>query len=115
MLRISENALVILKRRYLLRDENGTVVETPESMFSRVAQAVAEAETTYGKRSSTEVAERFRQLMTSFEFLPNSPTLMNAGTELGQLSACFVLPLEDSMESIYGTLHAAAMVQKSGG
>lgn len=113
--RLSENALSVLERRYLLRDQQGNIVETPDAMFERVATAVAEAETAYGKRSPQQVAERFYELMASLDFLPNSPTLMNAGTELGQLSACFVLPLEDSMESIYGTLHAAAMVQKSGG
>jgi ribonucleoside-diphosphate reductase alpha chain len=112
---LSENAQTILNRRYLRRDELGRPTETPESMFYRVARAVAEAETQYGKSSVDEVTERFQSLMSRFDFLPNSPTLMNAGTDLGQLSACFVLPLEDSMESIYATLQAAALVQKSGG
>src|SRR6266850_2153198 len=115
VLQLSENALTILRRRYLLRDEAGNIVETPEAMFHRVAEAVAAVEDKFGKRSPHEVAERFYDLMAALDFLPNSPTLMNAGTELGQLSACFVLPLEDSMESIYSTLHAAAIVQKSGG
>jgi ribonucleoside-diphosphate reductase alpha chain len=114
-LQLSENAVTILRRRYLLRDEKGNIVETPESMFQRVAESVAAAEGAYKKRAPHEVAKRFYELMSSLDFLPNSPTLMNAGTELGQLSACFVLPLEDSMDSIYGTLQAAALVQKSGG
>jgi ribonucleoside-diphosphate reductase alpha chain len=114
-LQLSENALTILRRRYLLRDETGDVVETPEVMFRRVAEAVAGIEDKYGSRSSRDVAGRFYNLMASLDFLPNSPTLMNAGTKLGQLSACFVLPLEDSMESIYSTLHAAAIIQKTGG
>jgi ribonucleoside-diphosphate reductase alpha chain len=89
MRQLSENALAILRRRYLLRDGDGNVVETPEAMFRRVAEAVAEAESICGKRSRQEIGERFYESMASLDFLPNSPTLMNAGTELGQLSACF--------------------------
>ncbi len=114
---ISDNAGVVLQKRYLLKDDSGGATETPDEMFRRVAKALAEADRAFGK-SSTEVAETaetFYRAMASLEFLPNSPTLMNAGTGAGTLSACFVLPLQDSMEGIMGTAHDAAMVQKFGG
>ncbi|MEO0191558.1 MAG: vitamin B12-dependent ribonucleotide reductase [candidate division WOR-3 bacterium] len=107
---LSENALTVLENRYLLRDEGGRVKETPEEMFLRVAKAVAEPE-----KDRSKWTDVFYELMTSMRFLPNSPTLMNAGTPLGQLSACFVLPIEDSMEGIFETLKEAAKIHQSGG
>jgi len=111
------NAEAVLKRRYLMKNARGEVIETPRQMLVRVARAVAQAELRYGK-STTEVEEiecRFYQLMVKLEFLPNSPTLMNAGTELGQLAACFVLPVEDSMEGIFGAVRNMAVIHQSGG
>ncbi len=116
-LKLSENALKVLQRRYLKKDASGKVIETPDEMFKRVANAIAEAEKFYGKtrKDITDLAESFYQVMTEAEFLPNSPCLMNAGRDLGQLSACFTLPINDSMESIFDTLKATAMIHKSGG
>ena len=94
---LSENAMRVLNARYLRRDAGGVVNETPEQMFERVARAVSEAELIYGPASNAQFWEqRFYEMMASLDFLPNSPTLMNAGTLLGQLSACFVLPIEDT-------------------
>ncbi|MCD6414055.1 MAG: vitamin B12-dependent ribonucleotide reductase [Candidatus Diapherotrites archaeon] len=112
--KLSVNALKVLERRYLKRDRNGKVVETPKQMFRRVAHAVALADTFYnGGMKDTE--KEFYEMMTKLDFVPNSPTLMNAGTELGQLSACFVLPVEDSMEGIFETLKHTALIHQSGG
>jgi len=103
---LSSNALTVLEKRYLLKDDAGKIVETPAGLFHRVAKAIA--------RNKSEQKE-FHASISQLEFLPNSPTLMNAGTSLGQLSACFVLPIEDSLESIFTTLKNMALIQQSGG
>jgi ribonucleoside-diphosphate reductase alpha chain len=105
-LKLSVNALKVLEERYLLKDSKGNIIETPTEMFLRVARAIA---------NSKKEQERFFLAMKNLEFLPNSPTLMNAGTKLGQLSACFVLPIEDSLGSIFKTLDDMASIQQSGG
>lgn len=113
---LSENAQRVLQARYLRRDGEGALCETPEQLFARVARAVAHAELLLGNREQAALwEERFYRLLSSLDFLPNSPTLMNAGTPLGQLSACFVLPIEDNMESIFSTLRDMALIQRSGG
>lgn len=114
---LTPNALVVMKKRYLKKGEKGEPIETPEELFQRVAKAIAEADALYGatEKEVAETAERFYALMTSLDFLPNSPTLMNAGTELGQLSACFVLPVGDSLEEIFEAVKYAAKIHQSGG
>lgn len=110
------NALKILEKRYLKKDADGNVVETPEQMFRRVARNVAQGDKCYDPGTDCEAtASEFYEMMSSLEFLPNSPTLMNAGRELQQLSACFVLPVEDDLMGIYETLKNAAFVHQSGG
>jgi ribonucleoside-diphosphate reductase alpha chain len=112
---LSDHALSVLEKRFLLRDENGQLVEDPVGLFRRVARAIAAIDDKYGDFPREESEEAFAELMSSSTFLPNSPTLMNAGTSRGQLAGCFVLPIEDSMESIYGTLRDVALIQKTGG
>ena len=115
-LKLGVNAIKVLKNRYLIKDYEGKVTETPSQMFRRVAKAVAKADLLYDKKSDIErTEETFYQVMADREFLPNSPTLMNAGTRLGQLSACFVLPVEDSIDGIFTTLKHMAVIHKSGG
>jgi ribonucleoside-diphosphate reductase alpha chain len=111
---LDENALRILEARYLERDEHGRVRETPGEMFWRVARAVASVESRFGA-SPDDVAPAFHGMIASLEFLPNSPTLMNAGRATGQLAACFVLPVEDSMDAIFESLKSAALIQQTGG
>lgn len=113
-LKLSVNAARVLERRYLLKDENGNPVETPSEMFKRVANAVASTDKKYGENVENTENEFYR-MISNLEFLPNSPTLMNAGTDLGQLSACFVLPVEDSMKGIFGALTNMSLIHKSGG
>lgn len=113
-MKFTENALKALRARYLLKDEQGNVIETPEEMMRRVARHIASAEKSYSKNENYW-EERFYGLLTSLRFLPNSPLLMNAGRKAGQLAACFVLPVSDSMEGIFGTLKNAALILQSGG
>lgn len=115
-MKISKNAEMVLERRYLIKNEKGEPVETVEGLFRRVASAIAEADAHFDEKADVKKSERiFYDMMTNLEFLPNSPTLMNAGRPLGQLSACFVLPVEDSMEGIFETIKQAALIHKSGG
>lgn len=114
---LTPNAKKVLEKRYLIKDENGEITETPDGLFRRVAKFIASADRFYNKaESEIEILENnFYSMMASLEFLPNSPTLMNAGRNLGQLSACFVLPVDDSMESIFDAVKHAAIIHKSGG
>ena len=113
---ISENAHAVLERRYLIRDEHGEAVETVDELFHRVADAVAAADVRFDPQADVaDTARSFYRMMTELDFLPNSPTLMNAGRPLGQLSACFVLPVADSMEDIFDAIKNAALIHKSGG
>jgi ribonucleoside-diphosphate reductase alpha chain len=116
MLPLSENALRVLERRYLKRDTEGNVVEVAEDMFRRVARNIAQADLKYDPEADVLALEQeFYDLMTDLEFLPNSPTMMNAGRELQQLSACFVLPIGDSMDSIFEAVKNTALIHKTGG
>ncbi len=113
---LSKNAQTVLEKRYLRRGPDGATLETPADMFRRVADTIAAADRSFdGKADTATLGETFYRMMTSLEFLPNSPTLMNAGRELGQLSACFVLPVGDSMEEIFDAVKYTALIHKSGG
>jgi len=116
-LKLSMNSIQVLQRRYLLRDELGNVKETPSQLFRRVARYIASAEARFGSDDETVryYENAFYEIMTSFEFLPNSPTLMNAGTNIGQLSACFILGVGDSLEEIFDSIKYAALIHQSGG
>jgi len=115
-LKLGLNALRVLKRRYLLKDNEGLIIETPAQLFRRVAKVMAKVDLTYDKKADVHrVEDEFYQLMTSFKFLPNSPTLMNAGTAIGQLSACFVIPVADSLRGIFDAVKYMALIQQSGG
>lgn len=112
---LSQNALKVLAKRYLLRNEQGAIVETPSRLFRRVAKAAATADSRYQKGSTTKTEESFYSMLSNLEFLPNSPTLMNAGTTLGQLAACFVIPVGDSLREIFGAVEKMALIHQSGG
>ena len=115
-LKLPINTLVILSSRYLQRDENRRVIETPKQLFTRVARTIAEVDKMYDPNADIDdTANQFFEMMVNFDFLPNSPTLMNAGTEVGQLSACFVVPVEDSIVSIFDAIKTLALIHKSGG
>lgn len=111
-MQLSQNAVKVLEKRYLCKDKDGGIIETPEQMLQRVARTIAGAER---NNSIAEYEDKFFRILSNLEFLPNSPTLINAGKELGQLSACFVLPIEDSMSSIFTTLRDTALIQQTGG
>ncbi|MFC1806517.1 ribonucleotide reductase N-terminal alpha domain-containing protein, partial [Planctomycetota bacterium] len=114
-LKLSVNATHVLERRYLRRDERGTIIETPHEMLARVARAVAATEADYPGGDVDQAEQEFLAMMMRLEFLPNSPTLMNAGTEMGQLAACFVLPVGDSLREIFDSCRDMALIHQSGG
>ncbi len=113
---LTDNARTVLEKRYLKKDDSGKIIETPEDLFFRVAENIAGAERLFSAEESTDVwTEKFYNVMADLDFLPNSPTLMNAGRDLQQLSACFVLPIGDSMEDIFNAVKYTALIHKSGG
>ena len=111
---LTPNAMTVLEKRYLLQNDRGEIIETPAQLFTRVAKAIAANESRYGLDPAI-MEKKYYDMMVKFEFLPNSPTLMNAGTKINQLSACFVLPVEDDMTSIFQAIKNAAVIHKSGG
>lgn len=116
VVKLSPGAITVLERRYLKKDEAGKVIETPEEMFRRVASNIAQAEKLYGRDALVKrYEEEFFRVMSGLEFLPNSPTLMNAGRRLQQLAACFVLPVKDSLDSIFDAVKNTALIHQSGG
>ncbi len=112
--KLTVNALEVLRQRYLLRDENERIIESPAGLFRRVAKAVAACDSKYGENAD-ESEKVFHKMMSHLEFIPNTPTLFNAGTQLGQLSACFVLPVDDSLEGIFTSAKNMALIEQSGG
>ena len=120
-LQFSDNAITVLKARYLIKDDDGNPIEAPEDLLWRVARTIAAADADYGASEGAveALAEKFFELMATRVWMPNSPTLMNAGRPLGQLSACFVLPVDDALSNgesgIYDTLRNMALVHQSGG
>ena len=114
---LTENALKVLEKRYLIRDASGNIKETPAEMFFRVASALAEADKKFGaaQKDVDKTTEEFYEYISKRYFIPNSPTLMNAGKDIGQLAACFVLPVEDSLEGIFETIKNTALIHQSGG
>lgn len=112
---LSPNAITVLEKRYLKKSIDGKPIETPEDLFSRVAKTIADADKKFGVEDTTALGNQFYNMLANLEFMPNSPTLMNAGRELGQLSACFVLPVGDSMEDIFETIKNTALIHKTGG
>lgn len=113
---LGKNALTVLRKRYLKKDKKGDAAEKPEELFYRVAENIAQTDKIYDKDADIQaLTEEFYPTMSSLDFLPNSPTLINAGRRLQQLSACFVLPIEDLTDSIFETLKNTALIHKSGG
>ncbi len=112
---LDQNALVILQKRYLIKDEAGNAIETPEKLFMRVARSIAQAEENYKDGQREKMTQEFFLMLSGLEFLPNSPTLMNAGRDMGQLAACFVLPVEDSLDSIFDRVKQTAKIHQTGG
>src|SRR3990167_8178730 len=113
-LSLSKNAMMILEQRYLKKNEKGKVIEKPEDLFRRVAKNIAQADVKYKNKNLKKTEQEFYTLMASLDFLPNSPTLFNSGKKIQQLAACFVLPIEDDIHSIFKTLHDAALIHKTG-
>jgi ribonucleoside-diphosphate reductase alpha chain len=116
VIKLPENSLNVLKHRYLLKNEKGEITETPDQLVRRVAKNISQADKNYNKDANLKaVEEEFYQMISNLDFLPNTPTLMNAGNVLQQLSACFVLPIEDNMSSIYDSVKHTALIHQSGG
>src|SRR3990167_529095 len=114
-MKISPKSMLVLEERYLKKNKSGKIIETPEEMFRRVAGNIALADAEYKSDAEIKTLEdQFQSMMSNLEFLPNSPALMNAGRKYQQLSACFVLPVEDSIESIFNTVKYAALIHQSG-